>query len=123
MSLRILVIDDDPDMRRLLSDHVLNHPGWEVVTLPDAYQALVELRYTTFDVVVVDHLMPGATGVDFLHRLERSLVDVPVIVLSALVPGRIGDEALAAGAVAVVPKDRVEVDLVPAIERTIALRR
>ena len=123
MPLRILVIDDDPDMRSLLADHVLNRPGWKVVAVPDAYQALVELRHATFDVVVADYVMPGARGIDLLQRLDRNVVDVPVIVVSALLPGPIGDDALAAGAVAVVPKDRVEVELVPAIEDAIASRR
>ena len=120
---RILVVDDDPDTRWLLCDLLERHEDWETVGRADAYQALFELRHDHFDVVVLDHMMPGATGLDLVARLADADIDVPVVLVTSLVPGPIGDGAPHPGVVAVVAKEKVGAELPGAVERAANRRR
>lgn len=117
--MRILVVDDDADSRWLICQRLRRSDGWEVVDRSDAYQALVELRHATFDVVVLDHMMPGATGLDLVARLSATNIDVPVVLVTSMVPGPLRAAALRAGVAAVVAKEDVEHALLPAIEQAI----
>lgn len=118
--MRILVVDDDADSRWLICQLLRGSDGWEVVDRSDAYQALVELRHTAFDVLVLDHMMPGATGLDLVARLDAANIDVPVVLVTSMVPGPLGATALRAGVAAVVAKEDVEHALVPAVVKAAA---
>jgi CheY-like chemotaxis protein len=120
---RILVVDDDADTRWLLCDLLERHEGWEAVGRPDAYQALFDLRHDHFDVLVLDHMMPGATGLDLVARLADADIDVPVVLVTSLVPGPVSEDAQELGVVAVVSKETVGADLAGAVERAANRRR
>lgn len=106
---KILVVDDEPPLRELV-----------VVTLGDAYAcdeapngdaALKLLRKQRYDMVVLDVMMPGRSGIDVLRemRADEALRDVPVVVMSAWQSTEDIDAALAAGANGFLPKPfRVE---------------
>jgi DNA-binding response OmpR family regulator len=82
---RILVIDDDPDIREAVTE-VLSLEGHEVVTASEGEQGLVRCRLLRPDLVLLDLMMPGMNGWDFLKALRRDelLGRVPVVVVSAL---------------------------------------
>ena len=82
---RILVIDDEPQIRRSLQVN-LEGEGYAVATAADAEQALQAIANRTPDVIVLDLLMPGMDGIALTRRI-REHSTVPIIVLSA-----IGDE-------------------------------
>lgn len=106
---KILVVDDEPPLRELV-----------VVTLGDAYAcdeapngdaALKLMRKRRYDMVVLDVMMPGRSGIDVLRemRADEALRDVPVVVMSAWQSRADIDAALAAGANGFLPKPfRVE---------------
>lgn len=72
MSLRrVLVVDDDPDIREYFAA-VLGDHGYEVAEAGDASSALARLDHFTPDVVIVDVLLPGRSGLDLLVTLRRS---------------------------------------------------
>jgi CheY-like chemotaxis protein len=81
----ILVVDDDPINRMLLSRD-LKRQGHRVSTAGDGGRALEALRAEPFDVVLLDVLMPELDGYETLARIERDekLRHVPVIMVSAL---------------------------------------
>jgi DNA-binding NtrC family response regulator len=92
LGIQVLVVDDDPDLRDLIA-HVLRHRlGAVVTTAPDAYQALAELRAQSFDVLLLDLLMPGANGLDVLDRMESAGIEVPTIVVSGVASGPLVNE-------------------------------
>jgi two-component system, cell cycle response regulator len=81
----ILVVDDDPINRMLLSRE-LEREGHRVATAEDGWPALALLRAEPFDVVLLDVLMPELDGYETLAQIEgdERLRHVPVIMVSAL---------------------------------------
>lgn len=65
--MKILVIDDEPVIRALISD-VLSRRGFEVVTAGDADEAVARFLEGGVKMMILDHVMPGTSGAE-LHRL------------------------------------------------------
>ena len=78
---RILVVDDDDDIRGLLRT-LLERAGHEVVDAPDGRAGLRELFAGSPDLIVLDVAMPGLDGWSTLERI-REVTDVPVLMLTA----------------------------------------
>ena len=78
---RILVVDDDPDIRELLAS-TLTAEGYDVRLAEDGETALIALAHGAFDLVLLDVMMPGLSGLELLSRI-RANSDVTVLVLSA----------------------------------------
>jgi len=76
---RILVVDDDPAIRQLLTD-VLEMEGYEVGVAVDGLAAVREIRAAAPDFVVLDVMMPGLDGFGVLSTI-RALPGEPVPVL------------------------------------------
>lgn len=83
----VLVVDDEPAVLEVLSQ-VVEDLGHEVVRARDGAEALQQARARRPDLVVTDHMMPRLAGVDLCRALRREdgLADVPVILLSAVLP-------------------------------------
>lgn len=81
---RILVVDDETLNRTLLSVN-LTEAGYVVATAEDGQQALAMLRASSFDLVLLDLIMPVMSGFDALETIkaDAALHDIPVIVVSA----------------------------------------
>lgn len=81
MTRTILVVDDEKHMRKLLQDY-LTQEGFRVVTAADGQEALFVARYEKPDLIILDLMMPGMGGYEFLraHDKER---DTPTIILTA----------------------------------------
>jgi DNA-binding response OmpR family regulator len=79
---RILIVDDDESLRRLL---LLTLPsvGYELVEARDGSEALEELERAVPDLVMLDWKMPGAGGADVLEAAKQLDPAPPVIVLTA----------------------------------------
>ncbi|ALA57914.1 response regulator transcription factor [Nitrospira moscoviensis] len=93
---RILVLDDEPQIRRSLQIN-LEGRGYAVETAGTGEEALASVRNRRPDVVIVDLLLPGMDGVEVTRRLRDSSA-LPIIVLSAIGEERRKVEALEAGA-------------------------
>ncbi|XSG81298.1 MAG: sensor histidine kinase [Methyloligella sp. ZOD6] len=102
--LRILYIDDDPGLRRLVQRE-LERQGCEVHTEPDGESGIARLKEQSFDAVALDHLMPGMDGLETLERIRKDLSHVPVVFVTAAAESRIAVAALKAGAADYVVKD------------------
>jgi DNA-binding response OmpR family regulator len=96
---RILVIDDEPHIRRVLHA-MLGKEGFEVVLASDGTQGLKKIASGAIDLVILDLVMPGANGLEVLAKIrtdpERSLL--PVIILTAKGQDTDREAAIAGGA-------------------------
>ena len=78
----ILVVDDDDRLRALLKKY-LSDNGFIVLSATDAQNARDKLASLAFDLIVLDLMMPGESGLDFAADLRKTS-DVPVLMLTAM---------------------------------------
>ena len=78
---RILVIDDDPDIRGLL-ETALTLAGHEVISAADGVQGLSGNRATPADLVIVDIFMPEKEGIETIMELHQEWPSLPIIAMS-----------------------------------------
>ena len=83
MAKKILVVDDNPDIRTMLQSY-LSSEGFEVLTAENGQKALFVAREGKPDCIVLDMMMPEMGGSDFI-RIYTSESDVPILVLTAKV--------------------------------------
>lgn len=81
MAQTILVVDDEPEIVRLVRSY-LEEDGFRVVTAYDGEEALYTARHEKPDLVVLDILMPKMDGLEFTRRVRREQ-GVPIIMLTA----------------------------------------
>ena len=79
---RVLVVDDDAEMRALLVEE-LGREGWDVMDAADGGQAVQACRATTFDVILMDKNMPGPSGLDLLPGFRRACPESHIIMMTA----------------------------------------
>lgn len=79
----ILVVDDDRRIRGLLQSFLIEN-GFRISVAATAAEAREQMRNMAFDLVVLDIMMPGETGLSLTHSLRQSGDGVPVLMLSAL---------------------------------------
>lgn len=100
---RILVVDDDPDIRANLAD-ILRDMDFTVDTAADGTTALDRLRAVSYDLVLLDLRLPGLDGLQVYRQLKRLRPGTPVIVVTAYASEETASDILAAGACEIVPK-------------------
>ena len=84
-AVRILIADDDREMRNLLAIALRNIEGIEIVTAADGVEALEALKKENFDLVVCDWFMPHMKGIQLLciMRAEKQWKKIPFIMVTA----------------------------------------
>ena len=83
MGERILVIDDESNIRNLLSEKLAIY-GYEIDTAKDGFDALKLIHHNGYNLVLSDVNMPGLNGIQMLEYLKRLSPDLPVVMLSAV---------------------------------------
>ena len=81
MSPRVLLVDDEPDIVEPLT-YALRQDGFQVEAAAEGQAALDLARTNTFDVVILDVMLPGVSGIDVCRTL-RNESDVPIVMLTA----------------------------------------
>ena len=82
MRRRLLLVEDDPTLRQALSFN-LTREGYDVAAASDGESALEAARSDRLDLILLDVMLPGMSGVEVLRVLRREGVSTPVIILSA----------------------------------------
>lgn len=96
---RILVVDDDPDIRQVLLDRMSSF-GYVVETAVDGREALDTLRQGRFDGMLLDMRMPEMEGLEVLQRTHDSHPAMPVVMVTATSVKEQVAQAMAGGACA-----------------------
>jgi len=92
----ILIVEDDPNIRKLVRVNLVKR-GYTVSEAEDSHQALSLFQEVPVDLVLLDLVIPGLSGVDVCAWI-RSRSDVPIIILSACQEEELKVAALDAGA-------------------------
>lgn len=105
MSKNTLIIDDD-EMSRGLLRMVLEYDGCHCVEAEGGAVGLSLLESQSFDVIILDNVMSGMTGMEFLTRLQHKPQKpaVPVIMVTGLLNPEIRENATRLGAYAIIEK-------------------
>src|SRR5438067_747941 len=78
---RVIIIDDDPDMRALL-EQVLTSAGHEVVLAADGAEGMKGYHLKPADLVITDLYMPNQDGLETIQQLRTLAPGVPIIAMS-----------------------------------------
>lgn len=124
---RILVAEDDPEMRRLMLWR-LNNAGFETVECSDGWQLLDHLgnpvlsgEPDNYDLIVSDIRMPGVTGLEVLEGIHEAEWFVPMILITAFGNDEVHRQANELGAAAMFDKPFDIDDLITKIREILAL--
>ena len=85
MSFRLLIVEDSPELLEAASDFFREEGAglWDIVTASDGNDALAKVQNGSFDLMILDIMLPGASGFD-ICKAARKLSDCPIIFLTAL---------------------------------------
>ncbi|HVC33923.1 MAG TPA: response regulator [Chloroflexota bacterium] len=111
---RVLVVDDDPSIREMLSDF-LAMEGYEVETAADGSEGLRAVEESSPSVIVLDMRMPVLDGWGFARELRERGIKLPILVVTAAQSPRRWAEEIGADGYLAKPFDLI--DLLTAIER------
>jgi len=111
---KILVVDDNEQVRELLQDF-LEARGYAVSLAEDGQQALAAVEAEPPDLLLLDLMMPGVTGIAVLKQLRQTHPELSVLVLTAVDEAEVAGAALDLGALDYLTKP---LDL-PLLERAV----
>jgi CheY-like chemotaxis protein len=110
----VLVVDDNPAVRRLICQLFTRESDFQVCAeAENGSEALLKAQQFDPDLVVTDLSMPQMNGLEEIRALNKLRLTTPVILYSAHMDSFVEKEAFAAGASAVVPKINVVAVLIP----------
>ena len=113
----ILVVDDDDGIRNLVKKY-LNENNYLITTAKDAKDADEKIKIIKFDLIILDIMMPGQTGLEFL-KINKKIINTPVILLTAKGEPKERIEGLEIGADDYLPKPFEPKELVLRIKNII----
>ncbi len=116
---RILVAEDEEDIRELIAFTLTNLSGFEVIVVPNGPEAMKKAQTEPLDLIILDVKMPGMSGYEVCTELKSSnkTADIPVVFLSA--KGQEGEirEGLEAGGLEYILKPFAPEDLCKRVAR------
>ena len=80
---RILIVDDYPPIRHLIRDALSQAGDYEISEAGNGAEAVEQCRWSTFDLVISDVMMPGMGGMELLNRIREMSPDTSVIMITA----------------------------------------
>lgn len=99
MARHAMLIEDEPNITEAIR-FLLTRDGWQVTAMPDGLTAESRLRETRPDLLILDLMLPGRSGIEILTalRADPAMADLPVMMLTAKGQGRDREAAERAGA-------------------------
>jgi DNA-binding NtrC family response regulator len=94
---KILIVDDDKDMRDILSN-LISSDGYKAITASNGRKALIETRAHSPDLVLLDIRLPEIDGLKVLEEIKKMDKDIPIIMLTAYEDVKSAVQAMKSGA-------------------------
>jgi two-component system alkaline phosphatase synthesis response regulator PhoP len=121
MAKKILVIEDDPAISRLV-DYTLRHEGYEVVTAANGLEGIRKARNEAPDLVILDVMLPGMDGFEICHQLrsEPDTASILILMFSAKAQEIDKNTGLKVGADDYLPKPAAPAEIVGRVAKLLA---
>lgn len=117
MTIRILVVDDHPLVRRGLKNLIGGHPGWEVIDeAEDGSEAVDKAGKLNPDIVMLDLSMPKMGGLEACRLIRKTSPESAILVITQHDSPQMMREAQNAGARGYIVKSNIARDLVKAVD-------
>ena len=120
---RILVVDDEPNMLRLLKTILMDKTGYEVTTTNNPLEVSKLLQESHYDLVVTDLKMPLVDGIDLIGIVKQIDAAMPIIVITAYGTIETAEEAIQKGAYDFITKPFRKETILITIKRALEWKR
>jgi DNA-binding NtrC family response regulator len=120
---RILVVDDEPNMLRLLKTILMDKTGYEVTTTNNPLEVSKLLQDSHYDLVVTDLKMPLVDGIDLIGIVKNIDAAMPIIVITAYGTIETAEEAIQKGAYDFITKPFRKETILITIKRALEWKR
>lgn len=84
MKSKLLIVDDQPGIRLLLSD-ILKNEGYLVEVAKTGKEAVLKVEQDAYDLIMLDYKLPIVDGKQFITHLEANKITIPIILMSGLI--------------------------------------
>jgi CheY-like chemotaxis protein len=119
---RILIVDDELELRKALRSAVESlGSNFNVIAVPSAEEALLEIGMSKFDILVADVVLPGMSGLELMEKVKARNTDVKIILVTGAVDRVIRRKVSDANADAFFLKPLDTADFLDAVERCLGL--
>jgi len=123
MAERLLVVDDEPNMLRLLKTILMDKTGYEVVTTNNPLEVSKLLQEAPFDLVITDLKMPLVDGIDLVDIIKKIDPRLPIIIITAYGTIETAEEAIQKGAYDFITKPFRKETILITIKRALEWKR
>jgi DNA-binding NtrC family response regulator len=120
---RILVVDDEPNMLRLLKTILMDKTGYEVTTTNNPLEVSKLLQEGHYDLMVTDLKMPLVDGIDLIGIVKNIEAAMPIIVITAYGTIETAEEAIQKGAYDFITKPFRKETILITIKRALEWKR
>ena len=120
---RILVVDDEPNMLRLLKTILMDKTGYEVTTTNNPLEVSKLLQEDHYDLVITDLKMPLVDGIDLIGIVKNIEAAMPIIVITAYGTIETAEEAIQKGAYDFITKPFRKETILITIKRALEWKR
>lgn len=118
----VLVVDDDPRVRELLRE-VISGQGYSVTTVDSGERALEELDRRHYDLILLDLMLPGISGVDVLSAIKQKDKKAVVVIITGYGDDPIALEAMSLGPLFLIRKPFRTSDITEILGIVVGARR
>ena len=123
MSERILVVDDEPNMLRLLKTILMDKTGYTIITTNNPLEVNSLLQEEQYDLVVSDLKMPLVDGLDLIDIIKKVDARLPIIIITAYGTSGVAQEAVKKGAYDFIVKPFRKETIIITIKRALEWKR
>lgn len=123
MTERILVVDDEPNMLRLLKTILTDRTGYEVDTTNNPLEVSRMLQEKAYDLVISDLKMPLVDGIDLIEIIRKIDAKLPIVIITAYGTLETAEEAVQKGAYDFITKPFRKEAILITVKRALEWRR